>query len=86
MVSTPVGKAGRWPDGGGLFAFPMTPPPQPLPSAAGKDKGKDLSSDQKKEILQTDHFQVWTIWTSYRQSRERRDHSLGMDTPGAPGA
>ncbi|CAM9402404.1 unnamed protein product [Ascophyllum nodosum] len=57
MVSTPVGKAGRWPDGGGLFAFPMTPPPQPLPSAAGKDKGKDLSSDQKKEILQTDHFQ-----------------------------
>ncbi|CAM9276524.1 unnamed protein product, partial [Hapterophycus canaliculatus] len=51
MASTPRSRSGRWTsDGsGGLAALPMTPPT----SAA-----KPLSVDDKKEILQTDHFQA----------------------------
>lgn len=47
-MSTPGSKSGRRADGIGLAAVPMTPP------AAGKA----LSVEEKKEVMQTDHFQV----------------------------
>ena len=49
MVLTPGSRSGRWADGGTLPAImPGTPP-----AAA-----KPMSAEEKREVLQTDHFQV----------------------------
>lgn len=48
MVSTPGSRSGRWADGSGLIAMPMTPPAE----------AKALSAEEKREITHTDHFQV----------------------------
>lgn len=51
-ASTPGSRSGRWTadgSGSGMATMPMTPPA----SAA-----KPLSLDEKKEIIQTDHFQA----------------------------
>ncbi|CBJ25912.1 putative: similar to cytoplasmic dynein intermediate chain [Ectocarpus siliculosus] len=50
VASTPGSRSGRWTgDGtGGMTALPMTPP---------ATAAKPLSVDEKKEIVQTDHFQ-----------------------------
>lgn len=49
MVLTPGSRSGRWADGSTMAAImPGTPP-----AAA-----KPMSAEEKKEVVQTDHFQV----------------------------
>lgn len=52
MVLTPGSRSGRWADGSTLAAImPGTPP-----AAA-----KPMSAEEKKEVVQTDHFQVGAV-------------------------
>ena len=48
MVLTPGSRSGRWADGSTLPAMPVTPPPT----------AKPMSAEEKREVVQTDHFQV----------------------------